>query len=162
MILGVGVDLCRIERIRRSVEHFGKSWLNEVFTDDEQQRLGHDEHLAHQAAIGFALKEACSKTIGSGFAGGVRRQDFVVHLTGVECSVDLTGTARDHAALMSRSSTEPRLHTQFGAAAGWVTALAVLECGTSRRFFADHSVCMSGLGLIDVIRELQARARRQN
>lgn len=65
MILGIGTDLCRVERIRRSVAHLGKAWLDEVFTEEEQVRLRLGEEQAHVAAIGFALKEACAKAIGT-------------------------------------------------------------------------------------------------
>lgn len=132
MILGVGIDLCLVERIRRSVDQLGKDWLDEVFTGDEQERLGLGEHLAYRAAVGFAIKEACSKTIGTGFANGVRRQDFLVHFDGGDCCVQLTGAARRRAARLCRTSTSVQLRTAFRSSSRWVSALAVLECGPER------------------------------
>ena len=38
MILGVGTDLCNIERIERTLERFGDRFRNRVFTDIEQAK----------------------------------------------------------------------------------------------------------------------------
>jgi phosphopantetheinyl transferase (holo-ACP synthase) len=51
----------RSDRIRRSIVRFGNDWLHEVFTEEEQERLGDGDQRAHRAAIGFAFKEASSK-----------------------------------------------------------------------------------------------------
>ncbi|RAI40467.1 holo-ACP synthase [Rhodoplanes roseus] len=131
MIVGVGVDLCRVDRIRRSVDRFGKDWLDEVFTDAEQARLGPGEQLVQRAAMGFALKEACSKTIGTGFAGGNRRHNFLVNIDGLGCSIRLTGAARRRAVNLCGTSALVQLRTHIRSTA-WVSALAVLEVGSSR------------------------------
>lgn len=127
MIIGVGVDLCRVEPIRRSINHFGKDWLDEVFTDEEQSQLGPAEQLAQRAALGFALKEACSKAIGTGFAYGVRRQQFVVTLVGTGHSVRLTGAAKRRAAELCGDPALVQLEIQFRSTSRWVTALAILQ-----------------------------------
>ncbi|MEN6543665.1 holo-ACP synthase [Parvibaculum sp.] len=126
MILGLGVDLCCIEPIRRSIVRFGKDWLDEVFTEEEQERLVAGDQQAPYAAIGFALKEACSKAIGTGFTKGVRRQDFVISIAGGHCSVDLTGAAKHRAAQLSPSATSYSVHAHFLLTDQWVNALAVL------------------------------------
>jgi len=122
----VGLDLCRIERIRRSVDRFGKDWLDEVFNEDEQSRLGGGDRRAQLAAVGFAVKEACSKAIGTGFAVGVRRQDFVTLLDGDHCSVSLTGAARLRAARLCSAPVCPHLSVVFRSSDMWVTTVAVL------------------------------------
>ena len=38
MIVGIGSDLCNIERIEKSLERFGDRFLNRVFTDVERPR----------------------------------------------------------------------------------------------------------------------------
>lgn len=131
MIVGVGVDLCRVEPIRRSLDHFGKNWLDEVFTHREQAQLGPAEQLAQRAAIGFALKEACSKTIGTGFAHGVRRQQFVVTMVGTGYSVRLTGAAKRRAAELCGAPALVQLQTQVRITPRWITALAILQSESS-------------------------------
>jgi holo-[acyl-carrier protein] synthase len=36
MMLGVGLDLCQIFRIERSLKRLGDDWIDEVFTADER------------------------------------------------------------------------------------------------------------------------------
>lgn len=126
MILGIGVDLCRVERIRRSVARFGKSWLDEVFTEEEQTRLGAGDEQAHRVAIGFAVKEACAKAIGTGFEDGVLRQDFVVTDVGDHYTVLLTGVGKMIAEQLCPAGTLLRLHVHCRTSESWVNALALL------------------------------------
>jgi holo-[acyl-carrier protein] synthase len=132
MILGLGVDLCSIERIRRSINRFGKDWLDEVFTEEEQERLDAGDRQAPCAAIGFVLKEACSKAIGTGFANGVRRQDFVTSIVGDYCSVDLAGAAKHQAAQLSLSAAACSIHAHFRHTDQWSNALAVVATSDDR------------------------------
>ena len=38
MIIGLGSDLCNIERIRNSIDRFGDRFLNRVFTETERAK----------------------------------------------------------------------------------------------------------------------------
>ena len=69
MILGVGTDLCRIERIGRALEN--PRFLQRIYTAAEQTRLeGLCAERRHERAAGmFAAKEAVAKALGTGFAG---------------------------------------------------------------------------------------------
>lgn len=93
MILGVGIDICRTSRIRRSVDRLGETWIEELFTTEEQTYCtgALDSGLAF--ACGFACKEACAKALGSGFADGVHPLDIVVtHDNGMQ-GIKLHGLA---------------------------------------------------------------------
>lgn len=105
MIRGLGVDLCRVERIRRTVVRFGKGWPDEVFSEEEQVELGPGDQPPLRAAIGFALKEACAEALGTGFAEGIRRQDVVVSLGSGDCSLRLTSA--EVSRLPAQSDREP-------------------------------------------------------
>jgi holo-[acyl-carrier protein] synthase len=76
MIIGVGADLCRIERIRRSLDHFGQSWIDELFTTKEAAwcSSGPDPGLAF--ATLFCCKEACAKALGTGLTNNVDPRDI--------------------------------------------------------------------------------------
>lgn len=78
MILGHGVDLAEVERVRRSVGRFGDRFLDRVFTEGERVYAGdgprRDEHLAAR----FAAKEAVFKALGTGWAKGVGWTDIEV------------------------------------------------------------------------------------
>lgn len=97
MLLSVGLDLCRIAPIRRSVDRLGKPWLDEVFTEVEQAELVRSADLAISAARGFAAKEASAKALGTGLGGGVHWLDFEIGPADTAKPVRLRGAARDYA-----------------------------------------------------------------
>ncbi len=79
MILGSGVDLAEVDRIRGAIERFGRRFIERVFTPAEiayveRRRASRFERYAAR----FAAKEAGMKAIGTGWRRGVRWQDFEV------------------------------------------------------------------------------------
>ncbi len=69
MILGIGIDLVEMERIRRIVAHYGDRFLNRIFTHLEVQfAVSRADPVIHLAAL-FAAKEAASKALGTGIRG---------------------------------------------------------------------------------------------
>ena len=67
MIIGIGSDLCNIERIENSLSRFGDRFLNRVFTEVERKKAASRPHtIAGTLAKRFAAKEAFSKAIGLG------------------------------------------------------------------------------------------------
>lgn len=69
MILGIGTDLCRIERIVRAMEN--PRFPDRIFTASERSRLENlcAERVSERAAGMFAAKEAVAKALGTGFTG---------------------------------------------------------------------------------------------
>ena len=66
MILGVGIDLVEVARIRSSHERFGKRFLARILRPEEiAYCLAHRDPAPHLAAR-FAAKEAVSKAFGTG------------------------------------------------------------------------------------------------
>jgi holo-[acyl-carrier protein] synthase len=78
VILGVGVDLVRIERIRQAMARWQDRFLERVFTEGElayaRRRRDPAEHLAAR----FAAKEAALKALGTGLSMGVRWREMEV------------------------------------------------------------------------------------
>jgi holo-[acyl-carrier protein] synthase len=78
VIVGVGVDLVHVPRVRRLLERWQERFLERVFTPDEvaYARGRHDpaEHLAAR----FAAKEATLKALGTGLSMGVRWREMEV------------------------------------------------------------------------------------
>ena len=67
MIIGLGSDLCNIERIQNSLERFGDRFENRVFTDVERAKAARRPFTkAGTYAKRFAAKEAFSKAVGTG------------------------------------------------------------------------------------------------
>ncbi len=78
MILGTGVDLCEVPRIRESVERFGTRFVERVFTAREIAYVERKANKYERLAARFAAKEAGMKAIGTGWRGGITWQDFEV------------------------------------------------------------------------------------
>ena len=96
MIIGIGSDLCNIERIQNSLDRWGDRFLNRVFTEVERRKAASRPHtIAGTLAKRFAAKEAFSKAVGTGFKRGVFMKDIgVVNLPSGQPTLELTGGAR--------------------------------------------------------------------
>ena len=67
MIVGIGSDLCNIERIERSLERFGERFLNRVFTATERAQAASRPHTsAGTLAKRFAAKNGIEPHAGHG------------------------------------------------------------------------------------------------
>lgn len=64
-ILGLGLDLCPVERMRRAVERHGDRFLSRIFTEAEQAYAEGRGDPYPSLAARFAAKEAASKALGA-------------------------------------------------------------------------------------------------
>ena len=78
MIVGTGVDLAEVARIRASIERFGARFIERIYTPAEIAYVEHKANRWERYAARFAAKEAGMKAIGTGWRRGVRWQDFEV------------------------------------------------------------------------------------
>jgi holo-[acyl-carrier protein] synthase len=78
LIVGNGVDLCEVSRIRQSIERFGEKFTQRVFTPAEIAYVERKANKFERYAARFAAKEAGMKAIGTGWRYGVRWHDFEV------------------------------------------------------------------------------------
>lgn len=96
MIVGIGSDLCNIERIQKSLNRWGDKFLDRCFTDVERAKAARRPFTAAGTlAKRFAAKEAYSKAVGTGFKRGVFMKDIgVVNLPSGAPTLQVTGGAR--------------------------------------------------------------------
>jgi len=78
MIVGSGVDLAEVPRIRASIERFGARFTERIFTPAEIAYVECKANRYERYAARFAAKEAGMKAIGTGWTHGVRWRDFEV------------------------------------------------------------------------------------
>src|SRR5262245_33995134 len=78
MIVGSGVDLAEVDRIRKSIERFGARFVDRIFTPAEIAYVEKKANKFERYAARFAAKEAGMKAIGTGWKRGVRWHDFEV------------------------------------------------------------------------------------
>ena len=64
MIVGLGNDLCEIDRIEAMIERWGKRFTERVFTDGERAYALPKVSRAQHLAARFAVKEATLKALG--------------------------------------------------------------------------------------------------
>lgn len=64
MILGTGVDITEVKRLRQAVEKWGEAFLNRVFTKEELENAKTRGSLYQHLAGRFAAKEAVFKAMG--------------------------------------------------------------------------------------------------
>ena len=94
MIIGIGSDLCNIDRIQSSLDRFGERFTNRVFTEVERTRSERKPDRAASYAKRFAAKEACAKALGTGLRRGVFWRDMgVINQRGGKPTMALTGGA---------------------------------------------------------------------
>lgn len=66
MIVGIGVDIVKVARIRRAIENGGEMFISRVFTETEQKYCQQRWPYQHYATR-FAAKEAILKSFGFGW-----------------------------------------------------------------------------------------------
>jgi|SRR6516165_11473466 holo-[acyl-carrier protein] synthase len=78
MIVGIGVDITEVDRIRRSIERFGLRFVERIFTREEIRYCESKANKNERYAARFAAKEAAMKAIGTGWSRGVTWLDVEV------------------------------------------------------------------------------------
>ena len=78
MILGVGIDIIEVARIRSSYERFGERFVNRILLPNEIAYCLSHKVPAPFLAARFAAKEAISKAFGTGIGAQLGWQDMEV------------------------------------------------------------------------------------
>jgi holo-[acyl-carrier protein] synthase len=78
VIVGTGVDLAEVDRIREAIERHGRRFIDRIYTPAEIAYVERKANRYERYAARFAAKEAGMKAIGTGWKRGVRWQDFEV------------------------------------------------------------------------------------
>lgn len=138
MIIGIGSDVCNIERIERALVKFGKKFEDRVFTPAEQAKAqrraggGKRNGVASTYAKRFAAKEAFGKAIGTGVGagGGIFWRDIeVVNLPTGQPTIELHGDALRALEYLTPKGHEARIHLtltdEYPIAQAWVIVEAL-------------------------------------
>ena len=99
MIVGTGIDIAEVPRIRKAIERFGDRFVQRVFTPAEILYCDSKANRAERYAARFAAKEAAMKAIGTGWNHGVRWRDCeVTRMPGGRPTLTFHGKAAEFAA----------------------------------------------------------------
>lgn len=129
MILGLGSDLCNIERIQNSLDRFGDRFVQRVFTAVEQAKADKRPFTrAGTLAKRFAAKEAFSKAVGTGFSRGVFMRDIgVVNAPSGAPTLHLTGGAKARLDAMTPEGHVATVHLTMTDDHPWAQAFVIIE-----------------------------------
>jgi len=99
LIVGTGIDLTEVDRIRAAIERHGARFIDRIYTGNEIAYVESKANRFERYAARFAAKEAGMKAIGTGWRRGVRWQDFeVANLPTGQPTLKLHGVAAEQAA----------------------------------------------------------------
>ena len=127
-IIGIGSDLCNIERIQASVDRFGERFLTRVFTETERAKASRRPFaMAGTLAKRFAAKEAFSKAVGTGFKRGVFMKDIgVVNAPSGAPTLHLTGGAKARLDALAPPGHAIEVHLTMTDDHPWAQAFVIL------------------------------------
>ena len=115
MILGLGVDLVPVSRLKGA----RKDFLERVFTPAERAYCRAWKDPAERLAARFAAKEAVMKALGTGWAKGISWKDIE--------SVGTRLRVKGKAAQIAKSKGIVRWHLSISHAGGFAIAVAIAE-----------------------------------
>ncbi|KEZ86878.1 4'-phosphopantetheinyl transferase [Clostridium sulfidigenes] len=122
MIVGVGVDIVEIRRIKDIMEK-NEKFLEKIFTNNEIQYLKARNLRPEYVAGRFAAKEAVSKALGTGFRG-FNFTDIIVDSTTLgKPTVTLEGEAKN----IANKNGNTTIHLSISHGCDSAIAYAVLE-----------------------------------
>ena len=78
MIVGIGIDMIWVHKVRTALEHYGNQYREEIFTAEERSYCESSVDPAQGYAARFAAKEACMKAFGMGWSNGLNWTQIAV------------------------------------------------------------------------------------
>jgi len=123
MILGIGVDIVDISRIRSVYKRHGERFLKRAFTRGEVTYCLKKQDPIPSLAARFAAKEALVKSLGTGFSMGIGFKDIEVDRSKGRPYIRLDGNARKQASEMNVSG----IHLSLSHEKGHAVAVVIIE-----------------------------------
>ena len=129
MIIGLGSDLCNIERIQTALDRHGDRFEQRCFTEIERAKAARRPFTrAGTYAKRFAAKEAFSKAVGTGFYRGVYLRDIgVVNAPSGAPTLALANGAAKRLAELTPEGHEAVIHLTLTDDHPWAQAFVIIE-----------------------------------
>jgi holo-[acyl-carrier protein] synthase len=92
-----GIDLVKVERVKKIYEEYGEKFLEKVFSNNEINQIKKIENFQYKKiASKFSAKEAAAKALGTGISNGVKFQDFeIISTKNGRPEIKIFGVAQD-------------------------------------------------------------------
>ena len=128
MILGVGMDLCKISRINNILYRYADRFKKRCFTNNEIKKCNKVKNSAACYAKRFAAKEAVSKALGTGINQGVYWKDIeIINMKSGKPTVVLKGNARNVLIEMVPENKEYNISITITDENGLAQTLVIIE-----------------------------------
>lgn len=93
-LIGIGIDVVEVSRIKSSLDEFGEKFLTRIFTETEREYCQKQKRPELHLAARFAAKEAIAKAFGTGIGKEVGWLDMeIIRRPSGEPEVKLAGAA---------------------------------------------------------------------
>jgi len=124
MIVGIGIDIVQIIRIKRLIGRWGSKFTKRVFSLNEITYSGTHLKSEQHFAANFAVKESFAKALGTGFKGELRIRDIeVLRDQAGKPYVNLSGKAKEKIEKLGIN----RIHTSISHDGEYSIAFVILE-----------------------------------
>jgi len=124
MILGTGVDIVEVARIRGAVHRYGERFIGRIFTEREAEYCRLAPRPEQRFATRFAAKEAALKALGVGWQKGTRFRDVEVSNDSLGApAIQFSGRARE----IGRQLGVVRVHVSLSHHKDFAIAHVLLE-----------------------------------
>ena len=115
MIIGTGIDIVECDRLQKSLDKFGQSFVDYFCTAAEQAAAPSNPHAA---------KEACAKALGTGVGADCGWKDIeVAKLPTGQPTISLSGNAKETANKLGIN----RFHISISHERHYATAVVIAE-----------------------------------
>ncbi len=126
MIVGIGVDIVEVERVKDLLERYRDRFVRRVFTEDEAASARRSVRVAERLAGRFAVKEAVMKAFGTGKSQGILWRDVeTVRGAMGKPEVRLYGNAYNYMNKLNGN----RVHVSITHDGGKAMAFVIIESG---------------------------------
>ncbi len=140
IILGLGNDLCNIERIQNSLDRFGERFIKRIFDETEIARADR-RPMTRTATFAkrFAAKEACAKALGTGLRHGVFWRDMIVaNLPSGQPTLRLSGGAAEQLKHITPAGMVAHINLTLTDDHPWAQAIVLITAQNAEEI-APHS-----------------------
>jgi holo-[acyl-carrier protein] synthase len=124
MIIGIGVDIIEVARVKKAFDRFGEKFLLKILCDSEKDYCFRHKNPMPFIAARFAAKEAVSKAFGTGIGAKLGWLDIeILKKDSGQPYVALHGRGKD----LFEKSGASQIHISLSHTIDYVVATAVLE-----------------------------------
>jgi holo-[acyl-carrier protein] synthase len=121
--LKVGTDICSVSRIEKAHVRFGDKFMERILTPDEiTYALSKPKRIAETIAARFAVKEAVSKVLGTGWRGIDWKEVEVTRKRSGEPGIALYGRAAVRADMLGLKNFEVSISHEREYAVAFIVA----------------------------------------